>query len=169
MVGDDDKDGVGKPGLAGGFAEEAPDGIVGVLDGGLAGVWLARDADLSRRISIGTVVARGHDLGEERLARSRIGIEDGETLAIDVFITDTPDVGESDAVGRDLITVDDGIAIVGEVVTHVVEVAVAAIDELGDITHPLQQAAHGAAAHAVVVLLDDAFAGRRRYAERKGF
>ena len=158
MVGNDHEERIGKPRPARCLAEQLPDGIVGVAYGSLSRMWVTVDMYFSRRIGVGTVVARGHDLRKEGLSLLCIGIKDTETLVEDVFVAHTPDVSKRDVFGQNVLAVNDLVAIAAEEVAHIVEVAVAAVEELHVIAEPFQHHTHRKIAHVVLLTLDDAFA-----------
>ena len=76
------------------------------------------------------MVARRHDLRKERLAFPTVNIEDLQAFVEDILIADAPDILKVDIFLRDGGAIDDLITVVGEIVAHVVKIAVASIEEL---------------------------------------
>src|SRR3990167_3998278 len=88
VVGDEDEQGVGKPGFLPRLLKELADGMVGVLDRAFAAIarW---DIDTSARVSVGPVVGGGHQLQIERLAGGMVGVGQFQGLVVEVFIGHT--------------------------------------------------------------------------------
>ena len=76
----------------------------------------------------------------------------------DVFVAHTPDVRKRDVFGQNVLAVDDLVAIAAEEVAHIVEIAVATVEELHVVAEPFQHHTHRKIAHVVLLTLDDAFA-----------
>ena len=144
VIGDHDEDRVVEPGLLGGLAQEIAERVVGVAHARLAAAALGLDAFLleARTERERLVVRRRHDDREERLAGLVLLAEVLDRAVEQVFVGDAPDVLEADLV--DVGAVEHLEAVAREERVHVVEVAVAAVEEaalVAEVVHDLAPAA----------------------------
>ena len=155
VVGRDEENRIGEPGLFRRFGEEPPQCIVGIHHASVARLGVVRYADLPGRVGERAVVAHRHDMCEERLAVAGVFVERADDLAVGVFVAYAPDVGEGDFPGLVLPLVDDLIAVAREEGLHIVEIAVAAVKIFHGVTFVAQQGA-GRMHPRIVRALDDA-------------
>ncbi len=168
VVGHDDEHGVAEPRSARGLGEELADGEIGVLHGGGARLHLTVVGDLPFRECVRTMIADCEYDGVERSPALGLLVEllQGHP-PVRILVAGTPDVAERYVLLRITVLVDDLEAVAGEVGAHVVEIAVAAVDERGRVA-VLPQHGAGGEKSGVVRPFDKAFAGARRNAEGQG-
>lgn len=167
VVGRDEENRIGEPGLFRRFGEEPPQCIVGIHHASVARLGVVRYADLPGRVGERAVVAHRHDMCEERLAVAGVFVERADDLAVGVFVAYAPDVGEGDLPGLVLPLVDDLIAVAREEGLHIVEIAVAAVKIFHGVTLVAQQGA-GRMHPRIVRALDDALSRAGRQRKRHG-
>ena len=167
VVGHDDEHGVAEPRSARGLGEELADGEIGVLHGGGARLHLTVVGDLPFRECVRTMIADCEYDGVERSPALGLLVELLQGHPVRILVAGTPDVAERYVLLRITVLVDDLEAVAGEVGAHVVEIAVAAVDERGRVA-VLPQHGAGGEKSGVVRPFDKAFAGARRNAEGQG-
>ena len=113
------------------------------------------------------MIARSHDLRKERLSLLRIAIEHRKRLVEHILVRHSPNICKGDVVWIDLAAVNHFITIVREEVAHVIEIAVATIEELTTIAQPFHHSTHRKVAHAVGFALNNALACTRWNAQRE--
>ena len=144
MVTRNDEDGVLVPGFFLQPIEELADGIVGIAHPGLASATLGLDPRDALGEQIGLVVRGAHDQREDALTARDLLVELFERVVEQFFIGNAPDRGELRL--RHVGAINHAPAIRSVVRVHVIEGAVAAVDEgrrIALLAHDCRQIEHG--------------------------
>ena len=155
-----------EPGLLRRLGKEIPNRIICIFHRGAPAHRVAVVGDAALGIGVGPVVAYGHYLRKEGLAGRIILVAEAQGHVVAIFVAGAPDVGESDFAGQVVSAVHNLVAVARIEGAHIVEIAVAAIEEAGGVALRTQHLA-GVEAPSAVGPLDDALAGAGRYAERE--
>ncbi|HQP67654.1 MAG TPA: hypothetical protein PK072_13485 [Quisquiliibacterium sp.] len=128
VVRDDHEQRVVEPRACTRLLDEPPDRPVGVLDRAVP-AGLRGDVDAAVRVRVRTVVGGGHQVQEAALPGGGDRVDAADRVVEQILVRHAPDVGEADTIGRQVAAVLHLVAVVGEEPVHVVEVAVAAVEE----------------------------------------